>query len=75
MRPVGVICELVEDGAEVGGGVPEREGGGMMRRDGCLGFGQRWGLRVCTIEDLVRFVEGEGEEVGEGIDGEGKGGG
>ena len=61
-RPVGVICELVEDGEGVEGngtGVAERKGGGMMRRDGCLGFGRRWGLRVCTIEDLVEFVDRE----------------
>lgn len=55
-RPVGVICELVEDGEEVGG-VAERREGGMMRRDGCLGFGKRWGLKVCTIEDLVDYVD------------------
>lgn len=48
---------------EVGGGevVAERSGAGMMRRDGCLKFGKRWGLKVCTIEDLVDFVEKEGE--------------
>lgn len=57
-RPVGVICELVEDGEELEGQA-ERRGGGMMRRDGCLKFGRRWGLRVCTIEDLVAFVERE----------------
>lgn len=57
-RPVGVICELVEDGEEVQGRA-ERIGGGMMRRDGCLRFGRRWGLKVCTIEDLVEFVERE----------------
>lgn len=56
-RPVGVICELVGDGEEVDEGVAERRGGGMMRRDACLGFGRTWGLRVCTIEDLVRFVQ------------------
>ncbi len=54
-RPAGVICELVEDGVGVEG-VAERREGGMMRRDGCLGFGRRWGLRVCTIEGLVEFV-------------------
>jgi 3,4-dihydroxy 2-butanone 4-phosphate synthase len=57
---VGVICELVEDGEEVEGRA-ERRGGGMMRRDGCLEFGRRWGLRVCTIEDLVKFVERRGQ--------------
>jgi len=56
---VGVICELVEDGAEVEGQAERREGG-MMRRDACLKFGKRWGLKVCTIEDLVDYVEKEG---------------
>lgn len=55
-RPAGVICELVEDGEEVEGHA-QRTGGGMMRRDGCLRFGQRWGLKVCTIEDLVEYVK------------------
>lgn len=55
-RSASVICELVEDGEEVEG-KPERREGGMMRRDGCLRFGQRWGLKVCTIEDLVAYVE------------------
>jgi 3,4-dihydroxy 2-butanone 4-phosphate synthase len=53
---VGVICELVEDGHEVEGQA-ERVEGGMMRRDGCLKFGKRWGLKVCTIEALVDYVE------------------
>lgn len=57
-RPAGVICELVEDGEEVEG-LAERREGGMMRRDGCLEFGKRWGLKVCTIEDLVDYVEKE----------------
>lgn len=64
---VGVICELVEDGVEAGPGVAERIGGGMMRRDACLEFGSRWGLKICTIEDLVRYLEEqeEGKEHGE----------
>jgi 3,4-dihydroxy 2-butanone 4-phosphate synthase len=53
---VGVICELVEDGEERPG-VAERREPGMMRRDGCLKFGRRWGLKVCTIEDLVEYVK------------------
>ncbi len=57
-RPVGAICEMVEDGEEVEG-VAVRKEGGMMRRDGCLRFGKRWGLRVCTIEDLVDYVNKE----------------
>lgn len=59
-EPVGVICELVEDGDEVEGKA-ERIGGGMMRRDACLKFGKKWGLKVCTIEDLVEYVEGKRE--------------
>lgn len=55
-RPAGVICELVEDGEEVEARAERREGS-MMRRDGCLRFGKRWGLKVCTIEDLVEYVE------------------
>ncbi|KAL9099150.1 MAG: hypothetical protein Q9163_005308 [Psora crenata] len=55
-RPVGVICELVDDGEEVAGKA-ERLEGGMLRRDGCLEFGRRWGLKVCTIENLVEFVQ------------------
>ena len=53
---VGVICELVDDGDEVDGQA-ERTDGGMLRRDGCLKFGKKWGLKVCTIEALVDYVE------------------
>ncbi|KAI9714344.1 MAG: 3,4-dihydroxy 2-butanone 4-phosphate synthase [Bogoriella megaspora] len=52
----GVICEMVKDGMEAIG-KPEIVGAGMMRRDDCLEFGRKWGLRVCTIEDLVEYVE------------------
>lgn len=65
-RPAGVICEIVEDGEEVEG-LAERREGGMMRRDGCLKFGKRWGLKVCTIEDLVEYVDKENR--GKDIDG------
>lgn len=61
-RQVGVICELVEDGFESADGMAKRVGGGMMRRDGCLEFGKRWGLKVCTIEDLVRYLEDKGRD-------------
>lgn len=54
--PVGVISEIVEDGEEIVG-VAERQEVSMMRRDGCLAFGKKWGLKVCTIEDLVEYVE------------------
>jgi len=55
---VGVICEMVEDGEPVPGQAAMREPG-MMRRDACLEFGRKWGLKVCTIEDLVEYVEKE----------------
>jgi len=58
----GVICEMVEDGEEVSGQAERREGG-MMRRDACLKFGKTWGLKVCTIEDLVEYVEKEGKGI------------
>lgn len=66
-REVGVICELVEDGVEGKEGMAERIGGGMMRRDACLEFGRKWGLRVCTIEDLVRYLKEDGEKGKEGV--------
>lgn len=60
-QPVAVISELVEDGKEVvderGLSQARRSQSDMMRRDGCLAFGRRWGLKVCTIEHLVSFVE------------------
>lgn len=49
---VGVIAELVPEGTEVEG-VAERYEEGMMRRNECLEFGKKWGLKVITIEDLV----------------------
>jgi 3,4-dihydroxy-2-butanone 4-phosphate synthase len=50
-----VICELITDG-EVAQGKPAFEGGGMMRRDNCLAFEKEWGIKVCTIEDLVKHI-------------------
>jgi 3,4-dihydroxy 2-butanone 4-phosphate synthase len=51
-----VICEMILDGEPVPGR-PEFSGGRMMRRDDCLEFGKKWGIKVCTIEDLVDYVE------------------
>jgi 3,4-dihydroxy 2-butanone 4-phosphate synthase len=51
------ICEMVVDGEVVEDGRPELVGGRMMRRDDCLAFGMRWGIKVCTIEDMVVYVE------------------
>lgn len=55
-RPAGALCELVLDGDEVEGR-PERKNGDMMRADECLEFGKMWGIRVCTIDDLVEYME------------------
>ncbi len=55
-RPAAVICELVEDGVEVEGRA-ERQEPGMLRGEGCIAFARRWGLKVCTIEDLVIYWE------------------
>lgn len=57
LEAVGVIAELVEGGetvegkGELGGEV------GMMRRDACLAFGKRFGIRCVTIEGLVGYLE------------------
>lgn len=53
---VGVIAEIVEAGEEVEGKA-ERGGVHMMRAEGCLEFGKRYGIKVVTIEDLKRHVE------------------
>jgi 3,4-dihydroxy 2-butanone 4-phosphate synthase len=66
---VGVICEMVVDGEEVAGKA-ERKEPGMMRRDECVEFGKTWGLKVCTIEDLVKYVEStEGKLAKNGLNG------
>jgi len=64
-REVGVICEMVDDGEEVvrgEDGMAKRTerttpGGGMMGGEACLAFGRRWGIRVCTIEALVEYLD------------------
>jgi 3,4-dihydroxy 2-butanone 4-phosphate synthase len=53
--PAAVISEVVVEGDETGR--PELSGAGMMRRDDLLAFGKKWGIKVCTIEDMVVFVE------------------
>ena len=55
-KPAAAICELVEDGIEVPGQAI-REEPGMMRGEACVAFARRWGLKVCTIEDMVQYLE------------------
>lgn len=55
-KPAAVICELVDDGAEV----PDqavREEPGMLRGEACVAFARKWGLKVCTIADMVAYLE------------------
>lgn len=60
LREVGVIGELVEEGEDSGAGaLGERSGTGMMRRNECLAFGHKYGIRVITIEDLVGYVRSQ----------------
>lgn len=59
---VAVIGELVVDGVEEEAkasveGRPGYVGAGMMRAEECVAFGRRWGIRCCTIEALVAYVE------------------
>lgn len=57
--PAGIISELVDDGEpeQVEGQLcASHIGSGMLRRDGCLAFGKKYRLRVCTIDDLVQYV-------------------
>lgn len=55
-RPAAVICELVEIGEPVEGQAIHRAPG-MMRGEACVAFARKFGLKVCTIEDLVEYVE------------------
>ena len=55
LAEVGVIAELVEPGEEMA--IAERGGVGMMRRDGCLEFGKKFGIKVVTIQGMIRYLE------------------
>ncbi|KAI0514980.1 DHBP synthase RibB-like alpha/beta domain-containing protein [Xylaria bambusicola] len=50
------IGEIVDDGEEVAGQAIRRDPG-MMRGEGCIAFARKWNLKVCTIEDLVIYLE------------------
>ena len=65
-EPVAVIGELVEDGEEVEGKAAMEGEFGMMRADACCAFAHRFGLKVVTIEDLVRHLETMGTGSGSG---------
>jgi len=46
LEPAAVICELVRD-----------EDGLMMRLDDCIKFGKEKGIKIITIEQLVKYIE------------------
>ncbi|KAF5021684.1 hypothetical protein F66182_6272 [Fusarium sp. NRRL 66182] len=50
------ICEIVDDGEETPGQAL-RQNHGMLRGEDCIVFARKWGLKVCTIADLVAYVE------------------
>lgn len=50
------ICEIVED-CDDAPGRAVRAATGMMRGEACVAFARKWGLKVCTIADLVAHVE------------------
>ncbi|KAI9806607.1 MAG: hypothetical protein M1825_006064 [Sarcosagium campestre] len=77
---VAVIAELVQSGDGDGDGdgevveerdgprTAEREGGdGMMRAEECLRFAKTWGLRCCTIEALVDYLETASSTTSNGV--------
>lgn len=53
---VAAICEVVDVGQEVSGRAV-RSGVGMLRGEDCIKFARQWGIKVCTIADLVDYVE------------------
>lgn len=55
-NPAAAIAELVEDG-EPTPGQPTLTRAGMMRGEENIAFARKWGLKVCTIADLVEHVE------------------
>ncbi|PHH62496.1 hypothetical protein CDD81_7069 [Ophiocordyceps australis] len=55
-RPAAAICELVDDGQEVPGQAL-REGAGMLRGHDCVAFARKWGLKVCTIADMLDYIQ------------------
>lgn len=57
LRRAGVISEIVDAGEDVEGLAEIKGGESMLRRDGCVAFARRWGLNVCTVEGLRRYVE------------------
>lgn len=62
-EPVAVIAEMVEEADPVPGKAELSGNIGMMRRDACLAFARKYGLKAVTIEDLVRHLDGNAKKV------------
>ncbi|KAI4190720.1 MAG: hypothetical protein L6R41_000582 [Letrouitia leprolyta] len=64
-REARVLCELIDQGEVIGGlseegaVITERTvpNGGMPRGEGCLAFGRQMGIKVCTIDALVEYLD------------------
>ena len=54
---VGIIAEVVETPEDVPGRGGEMTGVHMMRAPECIAFGQKYGIKVVTIEHLKEYVE------------------
>ncbi|OAA70506.1 3,4-dihydroxy-2-butanone 4-phosphate synthase [Cordyceps fumosorosea ARSEF 2679] len=55
-QPVAAICEIVDDTPDVPGQAI-LPGAKMMTGDGHIRFARRWNIKVCTIADLISYVE------------------
>ncbi|KAK5073257.1 3,4-dihydroxy 2-butanone 4-phosphate synthase [Lithohypha guttulata] len=58
LREAGVISEIVDPGNEVDGRAEIVGGESMLRRDGCLAFARKYGLKIC-LRDYVEKTEGK----------------
>jgi 3,4-dihydroxy 2-butanone 4-phosphate synthase len=56
LKEASVIGEVVTDGEAVPGKA-EYAGAGMMRGPECVEFARRWGIRICTIQHMVDYLE------------------
>jgi 3,4-dihydroxy 2-butanone 4-phosphate synthase len=66
------ICEIIDDGEETPGQALVQNHG-MLRGEACITFARKWGLKVCTIADLVAYVEKtEGKLESNGAETDGK---
>ena len=46
LQPAAIICEIVRE-----------EDGLMARRDDCVAFAKKYGLKIITIESLIEYLQ------------------